>query len=108
MSPPNGPERTSPPRARRVVPTWSTPVQGFVLILRGYTARTGTIVSVVVGTLLSAVNQGSVIISGHVSAVAWIRVATNYVVPFLVSSVGYLAPSRERRTHGEEPPQLMT
>lgn len=98
-------ERTSSLRARRSVPAWSSPAQGFALILRGYTVRTGT---VVVGTLLSAVNQGSVIISGHVSAVAWIRVATNYVVPFLVSSVGYLAPSRERRTHGEEPPQLMT
>jgi len=91
-------ERTSSLRARRSVPAWSSPAQGFALILRGYTVRTGTVVSVVVGTLLSAVNQGSVIISGHVSAVAWIRVATNYVVPFLVSSVGYLAPSRERRT----------
>ena len=105
MSPSNGPERTSPPRARRVVPTWSTPVQGLVLILRGYTARTGTLVSVVVGTLLSAVNQGSVIISGHVSAVALIRIATNFVVPFFVSSVGYLAPSRQRRARGEEPPE---
>lgn len=52
----------------------------------------------VVGSLLSAVNQGSVIVEGHVGTLAWIRIATNYIVPFFVSSVGYLAPSREKRS----------
>ncbi|HUX03416.1 MAG TPA: nitrate/nitrite transporter NrtS [Acidimicrobiales bacterium] len=82
---------------RRPVPMWNSPFEGLVLILRGYTLRTAAAVSAVVGTFLSGVNQGSVLISGHVNAAAWIRIATNYVVPFFVSSIGYLAPSRRRR-----------
>ena len=84
-------------RARRDVPAWTTPVEACVLIARGYTARTSIRVALVVGSLLSAVNQGNVIMSGHVGVTAGLRIATNYVVPFFVSSVGYLAPSRRRR-----------
>lgn len=82
---------------RRPVPTWNSPFECLVLILRGYTLRTAAAGSAVVGTMLSGVNQGSMIISGHVNAAAWIRIATNNVVPFFVSSIGYLAPSRRPR-----------
>lgn len=90
----------SPPqtgRGARRVPAWTTVREALGLIARGYTARTGVAVSAVVGTLLSAVNQGAALYHGHVGLATWLRVATNYVVPFVVSSVGYLAPSRRRR-----------
>ena len=52
----------------------------------------------VVGTLLSLINQGSVIFGGHATAVTWVRVGLNYVVPFCVSSLGYLSATRARGT----------
>lgn len=71
-----------------------------MLIVRGHTARTGVVMAAVVGTLLSAVNEGSAFASGRLDATTWIRIATNYVVPFIVASIGYLAPFR-RRSHSK-------
>ena len=51
-------------------------------------------IALLVGTLLSLINQGSVIFGGHASDVTWIRVAFNYVVPFCVSSSGFFASQR--------------
>ena len=64
-----------------------------MLILRGYTARTGVLVAAVVGTILSSVNDGAALAHGLTPVLA-LRVATNYAVPFVVSSIGYLAPLR--------------
>lgn len=85
------------------MPAWSTPIEACRLILRGVTFRTCVRVAIVVGTILSAVNQGSVIVGGDASAVTWLRVSVNYLVPFVVSSIGYLAPfrCREAAPHAE-------
>ena len=69
-------------------------------MLRGVTFRTCVRVALVVGTVLTLVNQGSVIAGGDVSLATWVRVGVNYLVPFIVSSIGYLAPFRCR----DEPP----
>lgn len=81
---------------RVAVPPWSTWLEACGLILRGVTSRTCVRVAIVVGTILTAVNQGSVIVGGDASAATWARVCVNYVVPFVVSSIGYLAPFRVR------------
>ncbi|MGE0139350.1 MAG: nitrate/nitrite transporter NrtS [Ilumatobacteraceae bacterium] len=81
---------------RAPVPPWSSPVEACRLILRGVTFATGVRVALVVGTILSVVNQGSVIVAGDATAASWVRVGVNYLVPFLVSSIGYLAPFRVR------------
>jgi len=86
------------------VPAWSSPLDACRLILSGVTFRTCVRVAIVVGTILTAVNQGSVIVSGDASAVTWARVGINYLVPFVVSSVGYLAPFRCRS--GESPDEV--
>lgn len=41
-------------------------------------------VSVVVGSILNAINQGSAIWTG--AGIDWLRLALNYTVPFLVAS----------------------
>ena len=46
--------------------------EGLGLIRRGYTRRIGLVVSDVVGTILSAVNQGPTIAAGHLDAVTWL------------------------------------
>ncbi len=79
-----------------VVPPWSTPAQACRLVLRGVTFNTCARVALVVGTILTLVNQGSVILGGDATAATWVRVGVNYAVPFIVSSIGYLAPFRCR------------
>jgi len=87
----------APGNSRRRPSPWSSPREACVLVARGYTLRTGVVVASVVGTVLSSVNEGTVIASGHLEASTCLRVATNYIVPFVVASVGYLAPFRRRR-----------
>ncbi len=78
------------------VPGWSSPAEGCRLVLRGVTSRTSARVALVVGTILTLVNQGSVIAGGDATAATWVRVGVNYLIPFVVSSIGYLAPFRCR------------
>ena len=87
----------APESPKRRPPSWSSPLEMCVLVARGYTFRTGVVVASVVGTILSSVNEGTVIASGHLGVSTWARVAANYLVPFVVASVGYLAPFRRRR-----------
>lgn len=91
----------TPPRPSTAPPAWRTAWECCVLITKGYTVRTAIRVAAVVGTILSAVNQGSVIASGRFGVITGLRIATNYLVPFIVASIGYLAPFRRpRRTGG--------
>jgi hypothetical protein len=81
---------------RKNVPVWSTRVEGCRVILSGVTFNTCARVALVVGSILSVVNQGGVIMDGDATWMTWARVAVNYLIPFLVSSVGYIAPFRLR------------
>lgn len=80
--------------------TWSRPGEALRLFLRGHTARTAGPVAAVVGTVLSAVNQGHLVLGGDAGAGTWIRVGINYVIPFCVASVGYLSARRVPSAEG--------
>jgi hypothetical protein len=58
-------------------------------------------VALVVGTVLSLINQGSVLFAGRATDATWLRIASNYAMPFLVSSVGFFLSQRQRRTSHE-------
>ena len=75
-------------------PEWRSPAEALRLVLTGHTLRPAGPVALVVGTLLSAVNEGSVILGAQVSDVTFTRIAVNYAVPFLVASIGYLLACR--------------
>ena len=75
-------------------PTWSRPREAMRLFARGVSARTAGPVALVVGTVLSAVNQGAAVANGSSTWVTWVRVAVNYFVPFCVASFGFLAARR--------------
>ncbi len=75
---------------------WATPRQALLLILRGATFHPAGRVALVVGTLLTLANQGTVLLGGHLGPLTVLRVLTNYVVPYVVSSLGYLASFRRR------------
>ena len=56
--------------------------------------RRSLIASAVVGTALTALNQGDAIITGNLAgALAW-KIPLTYCVPFLVATYGALANSR--------------
>jgi hypothetical protein len=60
------------------------------LFARGATLRPCLPVAAVVGCVLSAINEGARIASGHAVWTTWVQVGLNFVVPFLVSSYGYV------------------
>lgn len=91
---------SSSPHRRQDPLAWSTVPQAVWLISRGATFGTAFRISLAVGTLLTLVNQGAVLASGHVSVVTVSRVLANYLIPYVVSSVGYLAPFRVRQPIG--------
>lgn len=48
-------------------------------------------IALVVGVILTAINQVDVILSGSATAFTWVKCALNFVVPFVVSNVGLLS-----------------
>ena len=81
---------------------WSTLGQALSLFVHGATVVVAGRVAVIVGTILSAVNQGSVIAGGHGTWATWVRVVVNYATPFVVTSVGYLAGCRVGTNSGPD------
>lgn len=83
--------------------SWSRPSQAVGLVLRGRTLRTAIPVALVVGTVLSAVNQGHLLLGGDAGAGTWIRIGVNFLVPFCVASVGFLAACRSPEPEPPDP-----
>ena len=48
-------------------------------------------IALVVGLILTAINQADVIFSGEATAATWLKCALNFVVPFVVSNLGLLS-----------------
>jgi hypothetical protein len=76
---------------------WRTWREALGLFLRGVTAHVAWRIALPVGTILTLVNQGGVILAGEATTMTWIRTGTNYCVPFCVSSLGWLAARRVAR-----------
>lgn len=49
-----------------------------------------------VGTLLSLINQGGVLIEGEATAATWVRIVFNYLIPFAVSNIGFVSATLAR------------
>ena len=67
-----------------------------ICLKREHLRRTLTI-ALVVGTILTAINQADGILRGEASAATVVKGALNYVVPFIVSNLGLLAGARTER-----------
>src|SRR3989442_9532305 len=77
-------------------PSWSSYGEAARLWFAPATLRKTIKIALVVGTLLSLVNQGSVIFGGHATAVTCVGGGRDYLRPFCVSSLGYLSASPAR------------
>jgi hypothetical protein len=71
--------------------TWISWRGALKMFLRGTTVPSGTRIALVVGTWLSLMNHGSSIIRG---SFPWDKIALNYLTPFVVASLGFLAARR--------------
>jgi hypothetical protein len=75
---------------------WSRGSVGAALAIcmrREHLRRTAGI-ALVVGLILTLINQADVIIAGDANTVTWIKTALNFCVPFVVSNLGLLAGKR--------------
>ena len=64
-----------------------------IVFLREHLRRTLRI-ALVVGTILTLINQADVILGGDAKTLTWIKVGLNFCVPFIVSNLGLLAGKR--------------
>jgi hypothetical protein len=51
-------------------------------------------IALVVGTILTLINQADVILGGDATWITWVKASLNYCVPFVVSNLGLLAGKR--------------
>jgi hypothetical protein len=75
---------------------WTRPRDAVRQLLSGATASTCLPVALVVGTVLSLVNQADVIVQGTAGAAVVLKVLANYAIPFVTSSTGALLAVRRR------------
>lgn len=73
---------------------WGTWSEAFKLFFQGVTLSTCIPVALVVGVILSTINQSDVILGGSAGTLTWVKVGMNFVVPFCVSSYGFLNARR--------------
>lgn len=79
-------------------PTWERAREiPQVCLHRPYLRRTIR-VALVVGTILFAINQLDVVLSGRATAEVWMKSGLTYLVPFCVSNYGVLVATHRRRT----------
>lgn len=48
-------------------------------------------IALIVGVILTAINQLDVIAGGDATTLTWVKTAMNFLVPFVVSNIGLLA-----------------
>lgn len=51
-------------------------------------------IAIIVGLILTLINQGEIILGGDATGLTWLRCALNFMVPFLVSNAGLLSGRR--------------
>jgi hypothetical protein len=57
---------------------------------------TGLKTAALVGTVLTAINQGDVLLHGAITGTVLVKIGLTYLVPYLVSTSGALAATRVR------------
>ncbi len=63
-------------------------------LLHGPMLKRSAIAAVVVGTILTALNQGDLLLSGQWNSALYWKIPLTYCVPFLVATYGALTNSR--------------
>lgn len=65
-------------------------------------------IALVVGTIVTLINQADVILAGATATTTWLKLPINYCVPFVVSNLGLLAGRRDNLRDRNESEELDT
>jgi hypothetical protein len=68
--------------------------EALAICLRREHLRSTVRIALVVGTILTLINQLDVILRGDATTITWVKAGLNYCVPFIVSNLGLLAGKR--------------
>lgn len=77
-------------------PTWSTWQEAFRVIRHPPHLRRTLGIAAIVGTVLFAINQLDVVLSGRADARVCLKIVVTYCVPFVVSNGGLLVGLRRK------------
>lgn len=77
-------------------PTWRTTREALAVVVWRPHLRKTVALAVVVGSLLFAINQLDVVLSGEATTGVWVKSTVTYLVPFGVSNFGILVAARRR------------
>lgn len=71
-------------------------LRGFWSVFHPVHLRRTVLIAVIVGTWLTAFNQGDVVLSGGFDGGVALKVALNYLTPFVVANLGLLSREGEQ------------
>jgi hypothetical protein len=80
-----------------------SPSEALRICFRREHLRRTVSIALVVGTILTLINQLDVILKGDAIALTWVKAGLNYCVPFIVSNLGLLAGKRAETEHESAP-----
>jgi hypothetical protein len=72
-------------------------VEALRICFRREHLRSTVPIALVVGLVLTTINQADVILGGDATAGTWVKAGLNFCVPFVVSNLGLLAGKRGQR-----------
>lgn len=64
--------------------------------------RRSVVISLVVGTILTAINQGDLLLRWHWTPSLWWKIPLTYAVPFVVATLGALSNAKASNEDGDE------
>jgi hypothetical protein len=67
------------------------------VVCRPANLRRTILIALVVGVVLTVINQGDVIVHGYAAALTGVKTFLDFVVPLIVSNLGVLAGDRSAR-----------
>lgn len=85
---------------------WSRYREAVGLVVSGATFGAAWRIALVVGALLTTVNQGGVLLAGEATTTTWFRVVANLAIPYVVASCGFLGACRVDTASGSAAPQV--
>ncbi len=74
--------------------TWATAREALTVVLDRRHLVATTRIAAVVGTVLFAINQLDVVVTGRATPATWVKAAVTYLVPFTVANLGILTATR--------------
>jgi hypothetical protein len=57
------------------------------------------LIALIVGTVLTAINQGDVLFTGHVTGALLWKIPLTYAVPFVVATLGAMTAAKVRHSN---------